>query len=335
MHCPNLTELPSPPSHKTGWPWTAESPKLSDTASDGSPWPRISIVMPSYNQGPYIEESIRSVLLQGYPDLEFFIFDGGSTDGSVEIIRKYQPWLAYWESEPNRGQSHGINKGLARSTGRLFNWQNSDDVLLPESLATTAAAMIQYPDSSAIHGYAIVIDSQSNILYHNNQNRFLKNGRPIDLNWSISHLKCACQPGSLMDRALAVELGMVDENLQYAMDLDLSLRLALVKPQIYIDSPVVYFRLHPESKSCSMTKERARDRLVIAKKLFAKKDLPSEIQKLKTAAFASGNLFAARNYFRAKMYGYALGYSLKYMVYNPRECIKFGLWHIIRRLPFG
>ena len=291
--------------------------------------------MPSYNQGPYIEEAIRSVLLQGYPDLEFLIVDGGSTDGSVEIIRKYQPWLAYWVSEPDRGQSHAINKGLARSTGRLFNIHNSDDVLSPKSLETTAAAMIRYPDSSAIHGYAIVIDSQSNILYHNNNNKFLKNGRPIDLNWSISHLKCACQPGSLMDRALAVELGMVDENLHYAMDLDLSLRLALVRPQIYIDYPVVYFRQHPDSKTSALSKARARDRLLIAKKLFAKRDLPSEIQKLKTAAFATGHLFAARNYFSAKMYGYALGHSLKYIVYNPRECIKFGLWHIIRRLPFS
>ena len=137
-----------------------------------------------------------------------------------------------------------------------------------------------------------------------------------------------------MDRALAVELGMVDENIHYAMDLDLSLRLALVRPQIYIDHPVVYFRQHPDSKTSSLSKARARDRLLIAKIIFAQRDLPSEIQRLKTAAFATGNLFAARNYFSAKMYGYALGHSLKYMVYNPRECIKFALWHIIRRFPF-
>ena len=87
---------------------------------------------PSYNQGQFIEETIRSVLLQGYPDLEYIIIDGGSTDHSVEIIRKYEPWLTYWVSERDRGQSHAINKGFCRSTGVLLGWLNSDDVLLPE-----------------------------------------------------------------------------------------------------------------------------------------------------------------------------------------------------------
>ena len=86
---------------------------------DGSAWPRISIVTPSYNQGQFIEETIRSILLQGYPDLEYIIIDGGSTDQSVEIIRKYEPWLTYWVSEKDRGQSHAINKGFERASGEI------------------------------------------------------------------------------------------------------------------------------------------------------------------------------------------------------------------------
>ena len=116
MRCSTLAELPPPPPGKTGWPWTEESPRLADMMHDGQPWPRVSIVTPSYNQAEYIEETIRPVLLQGYPDLEYIVIDGGSTDGSVEIIRTYAPWLTYWVSEPDRGQTYAINKGWMRAT---------------------------------------------------------------------------------------------------------------------------------------------------------------------------------------------------------------------------
>src|SRR5262245_19754812 len=110
MQCPTLPELPPPPLGKTGWPWTVETQRLPAVRPDGSTWPRISIVTPSYDQGQFIEETIRSVLLQGYPDLEYIVIDGGSTDGAVDIIRKYAPWLTYWTSEPDHGQAHAINK---------------------------------------------------------------------------------------------------------------------------------------------------------------------------------------------------------------------------------
>src|SRR5438552_11628422 len=130
MKCPTLRELPPPPSGKTGWPWTEESVPSpnGDEPAGGAPT-RVSIITPSFNQGRFIEETIRSILLQGYPNLEYFVFDGGSTDNSVEIIKKYSPWIDFWVSEPDRGQSAAINRGLRMGSGSHATWINSDDML--------------------------------------------------------------------------------------------------------------------------------------------------------------------------------------------------------------
>jgi glycosyltransferase involved in cell wall biosynthesis len=272
--CPTLKDLPHPPSGKTGWPWTIESRQLPKTTPDGRPWPKISIVTPSYNQGRFIEECIRSVLLQGYPDLEYIIIDGSSTDQSVEIIKKYEPWLTYWESEPDRGQSHAVNKGLAKSTGHLFNWHNSDDVLMPNSLATAAAAFFKYPQVGYIHGGRIWIDTESAV----------QDGRKCEYDGKITFkpklteavvtLQTGYQPGCLMDRELVVEAGMLDENMHYIMDVDILLRVALVKPPIYISTPLVYVRIN------------------LANKIFDRSNLPVSISSLKRQSLVTAHQFA-------------------------------------------
>jgi glycosyltransferase involved in cell wall biosynthesis len=134
MHCPRRVELPASPLGRRGWPWTEESPQVPDTMPDGRPWPKVTIVTPSYNQGQFIEESMRSVLLQGYPDLEYIVIDGGSSDDSVDKIRRYEQWLEFWVSEPDSGQSNAINKGWRRSRGDVIAWLNSDDIYAPSAL---------------------------------------------------------------------------------------------------------------------------------------------------------------------------------------------------------
>ena len=139
-------EIPAPPSGRKGWPWTEMETSLPSTREDGSQWPRITVVTPSYNQGIYLEETIRSVICQGYPNIEHIIIDGGSSDDSIEVIQKYEPWISYWVSEKDKGQAHAINKGFRKSTGAWVGWQNSDDTYAPRTFAAIAEAELLYPN---------------------------------------------------------------------------------------------------------------------------------------------------------------------------------------------
>jgi len=150
-HADVAAEPPPPPAEQTGWPWTHQAPPVYEDACD---WPRITIVTPSYNQGKYIEGTIRSVLLQDYPDLEYIVIDGGSADRTVEIIRKYEPWITYWESQSDRGQSHAINKGFARATGEVYAWLNSDDQYAPGALAAVGRHFGAHPACQWLAGAA-------------------------------------------------------------------------------------------------------------------------------------------------------------------------------------
>src|SRR5258706_6083465 len=130
----------------------------------GIAFPRISIVTPSFNQAAYVDATIRSVLDQRYPNLEYIVVDGGSTDGSVDIIRRYEDRLTYWVSEPDRGQADAINKGLARATGEIRAYLNSDDLYLPGALLRVAAEYRAHPDADIICGVCRVIDEHGRMV---------------------------------------------------------------------------------------------------------------------------------------------------------------------------
>jgi len=130
-----LASLPPPPAGRQGWPWTSQTELFAAPAEN---WPRITIVTPSFQQGDYLEENLRSVLLQNYPRLEFIVMDGGSTDVSPAIIERYRPWLSYAQMARDRGQAHAINLGFSLADGKIFGWLNSDDFYLPGALRRVA-----------------------------------------------------------------------------------------------------------------------------------------------------------------------------------------------------
>ena len=244
MRCPKLNELPSILSGITGWPWTEENPQLPDKMENGCDWPKISIVTPSYNQGRFVEETIRSVLLQGYPNLEYIIIDGGSTDNSVEIIKKYEPWLTYWVSEPDRGQSHAINKGFGQATGEVFGWLNSDDYFHPGALEVLMTFRQANLDSIAWVGACVEVDINGFSLRRPSPR--MGNKAQIG-DWSYESF--FHQPSCLFSAGLFHAVGGLDERLHIALDVDLWLRLAEKGNLASIDEVISYPRIYPEIKS--------------------------------------------------------------------------------------
>jgi glycosyltransferase involved in cell wall biosynthesis len=221
---------------------------------DGHPWPRISIVTPSYSQGRFIEETIRSVLFQGYPNLEYIIMDGGSADNSVKIIKKYEPWISYWVSEKDRGQAHAVNKGWAIATGEILGWLNSDDFYMTGALHQVALAY-KKGARGLIYGDCQVADENSSI----------RPGVKCMVNYSLIRLLTEYtmpQPAVFVTKEFADELGLLNEALHYAMDFDFFLRAwsgMEVNRFYYIPDIMAVSREHDLSKcSVSLLKGKSR-----------------------------------------------------------------------------
>ena len=183
--------------------------------------PLFSIVTPSYNQGKFIEETIRSVLLQGYPNLEYIIIDGGSTDGSVDIIRKYADRLVYWVSERDRGPAQAINRGFARAHGEIFSWLNADDFLFPGTISRVIEMQKKYPSAVAWVGGCYRIDPEGRVL-----SSVIPQGLDRDRLADWGHRGFFYQPSCFFAAEAWYEKGPLDENLLFAFDLDFWLRLS-------------------------------------------------------------------------------------------------------------
>jgi glycosyltransferase involved in cell wall biosynthesis len=240
-----IAQFPVPEPNCNGWPWTEETGKRPYDSSFR--WPKISIVTPSFNQGKFIEETIRSVLLQNYPNLEYIIIDGGSSDETIDIIKKYKRWITFWVSEPDRGQSDAINKGLEKCTGDLFNWLNSDDWYTAGALFEIATAFMNHPTAEVVSGLENHVGLDGQITLH--YGSFLKE----KLEETIEFCQVT-QPSTFFKLSTVKETGGVSEDLHYIMDGEMWLKILLLKGQesfVKIEKVLVNFRLHENSKTVS------------------------------------------------------------------------------------
>lgn len=246
MRCPELTELPPALLGKTDWPWTAESGRPASPMADGTAWPKISVITPSYNQGQFVEETIRSVLLQEYPNLEYIVIDGGSTDGSVPVIEKYAQWLSSWVSEADRGHAHAVNKGLQRASGDLIGWLNSDDLYEPDVLRDVAATFRDNPGTSVVFGDCYFVDE-------NNKTTGVLRAidQPFDTKLQLWRGWNIPQPSTFVRREVLDKIGLLDETLDYVVDYDWFLRISRSYSFLHTGRVMSRYRIHGGSKTSS------------------------------------------------------------------------------------
>lgn len=206
--------------------------------------PLVSIVTPSFNQARFLEATLQSVLSQDYPNMEYIVIDGGSSDGSLEILERYSSRLTYWCSEPDAGQTDAINKGLARAGGKILAWLNSDDIYFPGAVARAVAFLQAHPEVGMVYGEALYID---------------ENGRPIgrfpaaQTDWrrlrrGYVHIP---QQAAFFRASLWRLVGPLDPALFFAMDYDLWLRIAELSPIRFVPEIWAGFRLHGSAKTLS------------------------------------------------------------------------------------
>ena len=251
MKCPTLAVLPPPPAGRTGWPWTEETPHRDVNNDD---YPLVSIVIPSYNQAQFVEETLRAILLQGYPRLELLYCEDGSTDDTSAIIAPYLSWMTLLPAPENLGMSNAINRGFRVASGEIVTWIATDDVYRPGALWRVVERWHQAPESGAFVGAVQFIDQSSYPVSEILPAR-LARPAPLDLsiepleNWRL-HQASTFYTGHGLDSAGRY----VREELLYVMDRDLMFRVARRRPVTLLDEHIANFRLHPESKSWSTTK---------------------------------------------------------------------------------
>jgi glycosyltransferase involved in cell wall biosynthesis len=247
-------DLPTVRNSPLAWPWVDASPAEADHQRSEFDWPKISVITPSYNQAGFLEQTIRSVLLQRYPKLEYIVIDGQSSDGSVEIIRRYEPWLSYWVSESDRGQSHAINKGFAKATGDVICWLNSDDYYPPGTLQTVGRLLAGHTGNYAVAGHCLKIydDGRPPVILEGKY----ESRRRLFQFWMGYQMH---QPAIFWRREVFEKIGELNESLHQIMDFDYWARISAHFDFVNVDRVLACANYHSTAKTGDGYEQYHRD----------------------------------------------------------------------------
>ena len=248
--------------------------------------PKVSIITPSYNQDAYLEETINSVLIQDYPQIEYMIVDGASSDGSVGIVEKYSERLAWWVSEADSGQACAINKGFARASGEIIAWLNSDDYYLPGALVAAADAFAANPDALMVYADMLAVDAQgetTNILHYSQ----------LDLAGLLA-FNIIGQPAVFMRRSALEKAGYLDLDFHFLLDHQLWLKIASQGEIIHVDEIWAAARYHDDAKNRAQAAKFGREAFRIVDWAEKQPSLQSTLAANKKRILASAHRVDAR-----------------------------------------
>jgi glycosyltransferase involved in cell wall biosynthesis len=234
---------------------------------------------------------MRSVLLQGYPNLQYIIIDGGSEDGSVEVIKRYQPWLSWWVSEPDGGQAEAINKGFRKATGDIVAWINSDDTYPRDAAAQAVGFLMDNPSCDLVYGHCNMVDEGGRTVWVWFSGEF-------EAKYHLCDGNAIPQPTVFFRRSVLGQAGLLNEQLHYAFDYEFWLRTMLIAEICCLPRILANFRYHSFSKTVSETAEFRNETRAILEEFFSHPDLPDELMGLRKGAIAGFNLRSAVEWFK-------------------------------------